>query len=132
MIKLMIADDHKPTLTNYQDRFEKYYELFAVSEAGLGLDAIKAGTFMPHVILSDYDFGIGCMTGVQFCIELRRLGYKIPFIMISGNVEVQSLAAFCGATRGLMKGTSMSQIQKLVNIYGSVNTEDVDPNERVE
>ena len=54
--------------------------------------------------------GMGVMSGTDMIRELRQEGYKLPIIMVSGNLEAEREARKAGATEFLHKDVALQHL----------------------
>jgi CheY-like chemotaxis protein len=101
-MKILVADDEPQLRKVYERILGRAHEVRAVSDGMQGLEQIDAG-FCPDIIFSDFDMGVGFMSGTSFCTRLRERGNPVPFVLVSSNDQVRELAAECGAQCGLRK-----------------------------
>src|SRR5690606_2895552 len=59
------------------------FELATAPTAGKGLDEARAG----HFDLLILDVSLPDMDGRELCKQLRKIGFKAPIIMLTGNVS---------------------------------------------
>lgn len=112
-VKILVADDD-PLMQDSYRRMLRSFDTQIVSGGLRALDLIRRLEFKPDIIFSDYDMGVGYMNGVTFCSDLRIAGDKTPFVLISGNGAVRTLAAGCGANYGLEKPFHKYQLLRLI------------------
>ena len=104
---ILIAEDDKQVQRAYV-RLLRGHVLRIFDDAADALEAIEGG-LRPDVIISDLD--MPRMLGSSFCIAVRQLGLKTPFMLVSGSDGLASLAKECGADAWSMKGVdSISKI----------------------
>jgi DNA-binding response OmpR family regulator len=89
MTRLLVADDSETVLLMLQRRLEM--EGYDVVTATDGVEALarlqEAGPKPPDVIL--LDAMMPNMSGLEVLEELRKLGSKIPVLMISAHLDAQ-------------------------------------------
>lgn len=70
------------------------YVVTATTSAVEALDIIRGGTFVPEIILADYDLGPG-MDGLAVIGEVRRmLAHRVPALVLTGNVSSHALRKY--------------------------------------
>lgn len=116
-IKILVADDDPIMQGAYKRMLDKECDVQVVADGLEALHLIRRGEFKPDVIVSDYDMGIGYMSGMGLCSTLRKEGNNTPFLLISGCDNVRDLAKTCGADFGLSKPFSLTEefLRRVIN-----------------
>ena len=83
--KILIVDDDDDLRESLKEQLALYdeFELAAASTAAKGLEQAKAG----HFDLLILDVNLTDMDGRELCKQLRKIGFKSPIIMLTGNVS---------------------------------------------
>jgi two-component system chemotaxis response regulator CheY len=97
---ILIAEDDKQVQKAYV-RLLRGAEVTVCDCAADAYERIKEG-LRPDAIISDLD--MPHMLGSTFCQLVRDLGLKTPFMLVSGNPDVEGLAKDCGADAWAVKG----------------------------
>jgi len=84
---------------------ESHIAAFSAAEDALQ-HILENGT---DVLISDH--GMGEMVGTELIRELRKRGYKIPIIMMSGDPSVATEALEAGADEFLEKSTALASLE---------------------
>jgi CheY-like chemotaxis protein len=113
-VKVLVVDDSDQVRRAYERMLKKEYDYRIESDGLEALQIVRGKVFVPDIIVSDYDMGVGFMTGAQLCAQLRAESNRVPFILASGNLEVETLARECGASYGLLKPIMPFQLDQLV------------------
>jgi len=106
-----VADDNVPVRSTLRRFIEKRYAARVIAEAGNGLEAIGAAEQeRPDLVILDISMPI--MDGFIAAQNIKALYPDVPIIMISGNVNANSMqAAFrCGAQGFISKLTFATEL----------------------
>ena len=70
-------------------------------------DILDTGT---DILITDH--GMGKMSGTELIRDLRKRGFKLPIVMVSGNPGAEAEAREAGATEFLLKKDGSHEIEQ--------------------
>jgi len=81
--KILIVDDDEDLRESLKDQLALHdeFDVVTAATAGKGVEAVKA----EHLDLVLMDVGLPDMDGREACKLLRKNGYKLPIVMLTGN-----------------------------------------------
>ncbi len=108
---ILIAEDDKLVQKAYLRILRNSgHEIIVKDTAVEALQLLKEG-LRPDRIISDLE--MPGMLGSTFCHEIRNLGLKTPFLLVSGAAGFENLAKSCGADSwGSKGGDAMTKIRE--------------------
>ncbi|MFN7454319.1 MAG: response regulator [Pseudobdellovibrionaceae bacterium] len=83
--KLIIVDDEKDILDNFNDLLSDDYEVQTFSHPREFLKHIETSQSLPHLLLTDLK--MPNMDGISMVKEAQKLGFEAPFIVLSGHLD---------------------------------------------
>ncbi len=113
--KILIADDEEPirTLVEMMLNRSGYNNVETYENGLLAHNAIKSGEINPDLIITDYNYKIPEMNGLDF---LKIYAPKIPCIMMTANKEeVEQKALDLGAKVVLGKPFKLKELTDAVD-----------------
>lgn len=84
-MKILFVDDEEVIRDLFQEIFGSEYELVLAGTAEQGLTLAESETF--DLIITD--IRLPRMNGIEFITKLREKGVETPFIVITGNQDIQ-------------------------------------------
>jgi DNA-binding response OmpR family regulator len=81
--KILIVDDDEDLRESLKDQLALHdeFDVVTAATAGKGVEAVKA----EHLDLVLLDVGLPDMDGREACKLLRKNGFKLPIVMLTGN-----------------------------------------------
>ena len=119
--KIMIVDDDHDALESLKLLLESSYDVCLAQSGVDALTELNHG-FYPEALL--LDLLMPDMDGVLLAREMRRLGVKVPILVISADPEAERKAEEVGAAELLRKPFTYEQLKaKLERVLKGADTQ---------
>ncbi len=106
-MKILVCDDLPELRKAYARLLRSHgHEVLQAADGQEAFDLLNNEEV--DAVISDHN--MPRMTGEQLCRALRGIGNQVPFMLISGNMDVVCHAKSFGATRAVLKGINNKEI----------------------
>ena len=120
-LKILLVDDNQDARTMLRDMLSELdiMQVFEAPEGGQALKFIDAAFDPMDIIICDWN--MPGMSGVEFLRQIRTVYPELPFLMVTGRSDLDSVveAKTSGVTGYITKPFSKSQIEAKLRIINS-------------
>jgi CheY-like chemotaxis protein len=118
--RLLVVDDDHDALDSLKLLLETSYDVCLADSGQHALAEVNRG-FSPDAIL--LDLIMPAMDGVELAKEMRRLGIRVPMLVISADPDAEQKARDAGIAEVLRKPFTYEQLKaKLDRVLNGVGT----------
>lgn len=110
---VLVADD-QPTFRSMLKKMLKDMKIDQVFEAGSGREALRLIDSAPDIVdMILCDWNMPGMSGVELLRQVRSVGLNVPFLLITGRADRESVIAArdAGVTAFIAKPFSSTQLE---------------------
>lgn len=115
---VLVADD-QPAIRGMIKKMLKSLKVDQVFEAGTGREALRLIDSAPDMIdMILCDWNMPSMTGIELLRQVRSVGLNVPFLMITGRADKDSVIAArdAGVTAFIVKPFSSTQLEAKMRV----------------